>query len=195
MHTQVELPSHQNDIIVTAVCQEPEGDFVRSVRPLRLTPENLRKFWERAREFPTLFTENINNDFRKFCELFISEEDGKFKTHGLFWVIDDFVGMYYMTDISEIDAQVHYSFFDRRHKGREDLTFAMIKYIFDVYGLRRMSVKIPLYVSKNTFGFTYALGFKKEGRIRKCVQYKGDWFDATIFGILREEVANGRPKV
>ena len=67
----------------------------------------------------------------------------------------------------------------------------MLKYVFKEFPtLRRLSVEIPMYVSKHTFGFTYALGFRKEGRKRSCVLYKGEWFDVTCFGILREEALN-----
>lgn len=188
MHTQVDSPPN-DDVVVTELCCEPEGDFIRSVRPMQLTQENLRIFWEKSRQFPTIFSQEVNSDFKKFCELFLSVTDaGRLRSHGLFWVIDDFVGVYYMTNITEIDAQVHYTFFDRRHKGRENLTRAMLKHVFDTYGFRRLTVEVPMYVLKHTFGFVYALGFKREGRRRKCAFYKDDWFDATTFGILRSEL-------
>jgi RimJ/RimL family protein N-acetyltransferase len=188
MHTQVDSQQSE-EVVVSELCAEPEGNFIRSVRPMQLTQDNMRTFWEKARQFPTIFTQEVNNDFKKFCELFLSVTDsGKFRSHGLFWVIDDFVGVYYMTHITDIDAQVHYTFFDRRHKGREQLTRSMLKHVFDTYGFRRLTTEVPMYVQPHTFGFVYALGFKKEGRKRKCVFFKDDWFDATIFGILRSEL-------
>lgn len=182
----------QTEAVVSAYCAEPEGTFLRHVYPMLLTHENIQKFWEKSRQFRTLFATEVNKDYKKFAELFISvDPSGIARSHGLFWVIDDFVGVFYMTRITEVDAQVHYTFFDRRHKGREALTKQMLKYVFNTYGFRRLSVEIPMYVSKHTFGFTYALGFKKEGVKRKCVYYKDDWFDVTCFGILREEATHG----
>ena len=178
-----------DDVVVTELCCEPGGDFIRSVRPMQLTQENLRTFWEKSRQFPTIFTKEVNDDFKKFCELFLSITDsGRLRAHGLFWVIDDFVGVYYMTNINDIDAQVHYTFFDRRHKGREQLTRSMLRHVFETFGFRRLTVEVPMYVQKHTFGFVTALGFKREGRRRKCAFFKDDWFDATIFGILRSEL-------
>jgi RimJ/RimL family protein N-acetyltransferase len=174
--------------IASALCQEPEGEIVRYVYPMALTIENLRIFWEKSREFRTVFREEVNGDFKKFLEQFISQEgNGELRAHGLFWVIDDFVGVYYMTHINEVECEAHYTFFDRRHKGREALTKAMLRYAFQRFGFQRMTTIVPMYASKHTFGFTYAIGFKKEGIKRSCIQYKGEWFGATMFGLLREE--------
>lgn len=181
-----------SEAIASALCKEPEGDIVRYVYPMALSLDNLRIFWEKSRQFRTVFGDEVNGDFRKFCELFISQEGDDIRAHGLFWVIDDFVGVYYMTHITEVDCQVHYTFFDRRHLGREELTKSMLRYAFDRFGFQRMSVEVPMYASKHTFGFTYALGFKKEGIKRNCIFYKDQWFNATCFGLLRSEALDGR---
>jgi hypothetical protein len=173
--------------VLSAVCKEPEGDVVRSIRPMQLTPANLKTFWEKSRQFRTVFTDEINGDFKKFCELFLSFDGDRPRAHGLFWVVDDFVGIFYITHITELDAQCHFTFFDRRLKGREELTKQFIRYGFEHFGFRRLNVEIPKYASKHTFGFTMALGFVKEGEKRKAVKYKDDWFDLVCFGLLREE--------
>lgn len=179
--------------VLTAVCDEPEGQIERSVRPMILTVENLQRFWEESRHFKTLFSAQVNGDFKKFCELFLySGPDGELRTNGLFWLVDDFVGVFYMTSIKPCeDAQVHYAFFDRRHFGRETLTREMIKYVFRKYNFRRLTVEIPYYASRLAFQFTESVGFKKEGRKRKAVYYNDDWFDVAQFGILKEEALNG----
>jgi hypothetical protein len=172
--------------IVTAVCKEPEGIVVRYVYPLVLTPENLQKFWEKARKFPQVFGTEVK-DFKSFCELFLSQEDGQVRAHGLFWVIDDFVGVYYMTHIHNTDALVHYSFFDRRHSGREELTKEMLRYVFRRFGFWRLSVEIPEYATNNTFGFTAALGFKKEGTKRNAIMFKDMKRAVKMYGLTRED--------
>ena len=174
--------------VVTTTCREPEGTFERNIYRMSLSPENIQRVYERAKKFRTLFSDEINGDPRKFTETFISEEDGIIRANGLFWVIDDYVGLYYMTHIEEHDARVHYTFFDRRHIGREQLTRDMIKYVFDYFGFRRLTTEIPMYASKHTFDFVInRLGFTKEGRRRQAVEYKGQWFDIMTLGILREE--------
>lgn len=168
-------------------CNEPEGLVTREVFFMPLSPQNLKTFWEKARQFRTLFGADINQDFKKFMELFVSQDGDQLRAHGLFWRIDDFVGVFDLTHITEIDALCHYTFFDRRHKGREELTRQLIRYVFREFGFRRLSVEIPKYASPHTFGFTTALGFKKEGIKRKSAPYKDDWFDVVCFGLLREE--------
>lgn len=181
--------------VVTALCKEPEGDIIRGVTPMQLTPENLRTFWEKSKPFRTIFSEEVNGDYKKFLELFLSMDgDNHLRAHGLFWLVDDFVGIFYMTHITELDAQCHFTFFDRRLKGREELTRKIIRFVFEKFGFRRMNVEIPKYASKHTFGFTLALGFVKEGEKRKAARYKDDWFDVVCFGLLREEALDDGTK-
>jgi RimJ/RimL family protein N-acetyltransferase len=175
--------------ILSVVCNEPESIVCRHIYPMQLTPENLKVFWERARKLRTIFANDVNGDFKRFMEIFVSQDnDGQLRSHGLFWIIDDFVGVYYLTNITGIEAKAHYMFFDRRHRGREELTREMLRYVFRRYGFWRLTVDVPMYASKSTFGFVTALGFKKEGRKRKAIEYKGERFDVATFGILREDL-------
>lgn len=180
--------------ILVVPCPEPDGLVERSVFPMILTPENLQTFWEKSRQFKYLFDKNVNDDFRKFCELFLyNGPNGELQPNGLFWLVDDFVGVFYMTRIvPSVDAEVHYTFFDRRHRGRHQLALEMIQYVFRKYNFRRLSVEIPLYSTEHTFRFIDALGFKKEGRKRKAIWHNDDWFDVALFGILKEEALNWR---
>ena len=176
-------------VVLTAYCDEPEGKVERCVRFMPLTLENLKRFWDRSKQFPTLFGEEISGDYTKFLNMLVREGPHGIEITGLFWVVDDFVGMYYMTEIEAgFDAHVHYSFFDRRQKGRVGLSRAMLKYAFEKYEFRRFSVEIPLFVSKMTLNFIEEIGFKKEGRKREKALYKGQWFDVACYGLLREEL-------
>jgi len=176
-------------VVVSSICDEPEGTVVRHVRFMPLHMENLRMFWEKSRNFRTIFTQEINADFKKFLNLFLFQEhDGTIGVRGLFWVIDDFVGVYYMTHIvPEQDAQVHYSFFDRRHKGRIWITQDLLKHAFEEYHFRRLSIELPFYVTGSSRLFVERLGFVKEGRKRKCSKFDEQWFDANLYGMLYEE--------
>lgn len=174
--------------VLAMVCDEPNGSVVRHVYPMYYTPENLKTFWEKASKYRTIFSADVNGDFKKFMETFVSQEGDTLRAHGLFYVIDDFVGVYYMTHIMEIEARVHYSFFDGRHKGRKELTKEMLRYAFRTFGFWRLNTEIPMYASKGTFGFVNAIGFTQEGRKRKAAEYDGTKFDVAIFGLLREEI-------
>lgn len=178
-------------IILRAICEEKEGPVIRNVRPLTLGPENVKKFYEAASKFPTVFGVEVMHDFPTFCNLILQPgPDGIPIPNGLFWVIDDFVGIFYMNRIIPgVDACVHYTFFDQRQRGREELVREMLIYGFYRYDFRRLSVEVPVYSSPHTFFFVEKkLGFTREGRKRRAMDYKGKWFDVVLYGMLREEI-------
>lgn len=181
-----------NKPVIVVTCDEPEGKIERSVYPMYMTKENLLMFWDKAKEFKSLFWTDIKDEKDFMNILMYDAPDNTVEARGLFWVIDDFVGVFYLTDIKPmIDAKVHYSFFDRRQKGRSDLVRKMLEYAFNRYKFRRLSAEIPMHASRSVFNFAESVGFRAEGRKRKAVQYKDDWFDVKMFGILSEEVLNG----
>lgn len=182
----------ESDIIVSALCRERRGSAYRSVRKLVFTPENLNKFWGESQKYPVLFNEEVGTDFTKFLELFLYQINNEVSVNGLFWVIDDFVGVYYLNHIVPgFDAQVHYAFFDGVQSGREDLTKKMLHYVFERYGFNRLSANIPCFVNVSTINFVERLGFQFEGKRRKAARYKNDWFDVRLYGLLRENLLNG----
>jgi RimJ/RimL family protein N-acetyltransferase len=177
--------------IVTALCKEKKGDVIRSVRPMPYTIENFRQFWENSKQFKKIYSKEVTENFGNFINLFIQYDPktGVLNSDSLLWVIDDFVGMYYLTNMyGTDDALVHYTFFDRTHHGRYDLTIKMLNYVFNTYNFHRLSVEVPLYASEYNFKFIESLGFHPEGRKRKYTKWNGDWFDVKMFGIFKEEV-------
>lgn len=166
------------------------GDY--QVRKMPLSAENLQAFWEHAKQYPVIFGKEVLNNADDFVKLFVYNENGEFRTNGLFFVVNDFLGIFYLSDIIPAeDALAHYTFFDRKHHDRKDLVIAMLKYVFKHYGFRRLSVQIPNYATPQARHFVQACGFQYEGKRRKAAYYKNDWFDVNCYGILREEVLNG----
>lgn len=176
----------------------PPDDATHTVRQLILTPDNLRKFWEHARQFKMLFTQEIRGDFKKFLEVFLRDGPNGLECNGLFWVVDDFTGVLYITDIQPgVDAKCHFSFFDKRIRGREPLVREMLIHVFTKYQFQRLSVEVALYINaKNSalLRFVEGLGFKLEGRKRSAALYEGQWFDVNLYGILRSELCNPLPR-
>lgn len=174
--------------VLTVTCSEPEGLIDRSVYPMMLTPRNLEIMWNKIKGFRTLFAEEVSGDYQKFLELFLSQDrDGLPRAHGLFWRVDDFVGIFYMTHITDTDASIHYSFFDRRHHGRDVLTRRMIKWAFETFKFQRLTAEVPAYTVNTVEPFIRHLGFTYEGRRRKAVKMDGSWFDVKLYGVLNEE--------
>lgn len=177
--------------VLSHKCNEPEGDVERNVYFMPLSMETLKIFWEKSRPFKTLFNEEIRGDFHRFCEVFLElDSNGEARTKGLFWHVDDFVGVYYMNDIViNLEATVHFSFFDRRLRGRVGLTKRMLKLVFDTYNFKRLNVTIPVYASVATnFFVEKLLGFKYEGTKRLCVPFGGKLFSLKMYGLLKDEL-------
>lgn len=178
--------------ILSVVCDEPEGKIVRTIRPLRLSKQSLHILFHKFEQFRTIIGLEFDGSFEQFCNLFLSQnKDGTVDSNGIFWVVDDFIGVFYMTDYRPgVDAVIHYSFFDRRHKGRVNLIHQMMKYVFEVLKFHRLTVKIPLYAKQSVMYFTETfLGFRKEGRLVEAVFFDGKWFDINIYGMTETELS------
>ncbi len=174
--------------ILTLSCNEPEGSVERSIYLMPLTKENLTSFWEKSKQYRTLLYQEVGDDFTKFINLFVYEEGDKLKAKGILYVLDDFKGVFHLTDmVPGKNAQVHVTMLDGRFRGRVRITRELLKYAFTKFGFHRFTVEIPVYVNPPTFKFISAVGFKAEGRMRDMVEYKGKWFDCLVFGLLRKE--------
>jgi hypothetical protein len=191
-----------NNVIFTTICQEHGRPVERSVWLMSYSIENLRKLWEKSSEHRILFSDDVNGDFHKFCSVFLSQDHyGNISSNGLLWVVDDFVGILFMSDIQTREALLHFSFFDGRL--RFDISKEMISYIFDTYEFDRLNAEIVPFASKRLLGiwerdeqgrivcvkegFLDTLGFKKEGSKRKAMLYKNERYDLFLYGLLREE--------
>ena len=183
--------------ILEVECEEHSGKVVRRVYPMALTIQNLKKFWELSKPFKTLFNKDIKENFEEFCKLFISVdgESGGYIANGLFWVVDDFVGVFYITDINAgIDANCHFTFFDKKLQGREVLFKELIKYVFAKYRFRRLTAEVPMYLNRRLREFLEKeVGLKREGFKRQAAFYNNDYFGVAILGILPEDMTKTEP--
>ncbi len=184
------IPDVDKFHVLDQMCHEPEGDFERSISLLPLSVQNLRTFWERAKIHRTLFNEEIKGDFKEFIKVFITENAaGIIEPNGLFWVMDDFAGVYYLSKIVPgRDAQAHVNMLDGRFKGREEISKRLLLHAFETYGFQRLTVHVPVYIKPNVIRFIRRLGFVSEGRIRAAVPLHDKWFDVFAFGILKDEI-------
>jgi RimJ/RimL family protein N-acetyltransferase len=150
--------------------------------------DTLKLIWEKVQEFDTLFDDFYEKDFAKFVDAFVRQDAaGDFVATGLLWTVDD-VGIFRLTDMVPLQsAHAHFLFWDRRFRGREGLIRAGLKHVFDKYKFHRIKVEVPMYAHK-TLVAVERIGFKKEGRMREHVRYKGDWFDANLYSMLEGDL-------
>jgi len=183
------------EVIIECVCEEPTSKDVnkmvlRRVWFMPLTRENLVILWEKVRLHRALFNEEVREDFEKFVSRFIHQIGDEAKAKGLIWILDDFVGMFYMTRMVENnDALVHFTFFDGRLKGRLELTRKMLTYGFDTFQFRRFSVEIGMFAKPVVRRFVEDIGgFRSEGRKRSIVIYKNTWYDLQLYSVFRQDL-------
>jgi len=180
------------EIELEVVCIEKGKKVTRTISPVFWDLEAIRTVWEKCKQFDILFTDEIRGDFSKFTNILLTKNDrGELVSNGLFWKVDDFVGLLSINNIKPgIDGWTHFSFFDRRVRGREPLVRALMKEVFKVYKFRRLSIEIPDFSLPYLRDFISNVGFKKEGTRRKVFSYKGRMIDSLLYGILQEEVLN-----
>jgi len=167
-------------------CFERGKEVTYVVRLMTYSPENIKRLWNKSKKHRILFHDDIHGDFQKFCSVFFSQDpDGHIYGHGLTWVVNDFLGVFYLNGITPREANVDFSFFDGRL--RFQLTQAMIEYVFEEYGFDRLNAQIVPYANSRVFEFIKNLGFVYEGKKRKAHLYKGGKIDLILYGLLKEE--------
>lgn len=176
------------ETVLVADCTEAKGITRRIVKEFPLSIKNIQALFARASRFPTLFGQEGPKDFPEFLGILMHEEDKSIRPNGLMWVVDDLVGIFYLSDIQPgTDANIHFSFFDQRLRGRLDMCRKMVQLTFEQFKFRRLSIELPEYVRGNTPLFVEQLGFRREGCKRQATTFAGRWFDVRIYGMLYEE--------
>ena len=178
----------QRDYVLECVCDEPNNKVVRFVRPTKLTLEHFQFIWEKLSQFDVLFNDWTRGDFKAFVDRFIQKtEDGTYICPSLMWDVDD-VGLFVLSNVRPaISAEAHFTFWDRRFSGREDLCRAMLQYVFDRYKFKRIEVRIPIY-ARPALAAVERIGFIHEGRLRDSVLYKDNWHDVNLYSMLPKDM-------
>ena len=175
-----------SEVILKVMCKEPEGNIERSVMFAPLTPTRIKRYYEKLSQFPTLFNRQVV-DLDGFLSSFVSQDGDSIKANGIIWEVDD-VGLLFITDIYPgYQATGHFTFWDRRFKGREELLRQALRYAFNEFGFQRIITEVPLY-TQATLSAVERIGFIKEGRLRKAAWYHGEWWDVNLYSVLKEEM-------
>jgi RimJ/RimL family protein N-acetyltransferase len=178
---------HTSEPLFSVECKEKRGTVVRNVYLATFTPEFLRDMWEKQKRFRTLMGREIHT-FEQFVDFFVTKVGDKITPNGVCLVVDDLVGIFWISDINYPGyCEVHYTFFDRVLNGRSDLAKRAIKYIFDLWQINCMYVQVAAYAD-GPLQFVQGLGFKREGRLRNRSFYREKYYDVISFSLLKEEL-------
>lgn len=182
-----------NTLLFQAPCYEKRsGRIIRSAYILPFTRDNLSILWQKAQKYPTLMGVEINSLedlMRFFVEI---DENGELLSKGLCAVVDDFTGIFWLTDIDEPtnSASVHYTFFDGVQRGRTELAQEALRYLFNTYKFSVLWTSVPLY-AKYPLNFIERIGFKKVKREPKKASLFGVKYDIYIYEIRPEDLEDG----
>lgn len=166
-----------------------DKNVTHRVQPMILSLDNIERIWKVGKQYRTIFGQDYGDDFWKFVSFFVTLNDNEpAKANGLFWLVDDFAGMFYMTNIDPtVDAMVHFAFYKPMGACKTPLIRLALKYCFDKYQFHRISTEAPLFAAKHTFKQIEELGFVWEGRRRAARYFDGKYFHVNYYGLLREE--------
>ena len=176
-------------------CDEPGGIVTREVRPAHLSFATLKGYYDKLKEFDTVFNGYVANNIDAFIQSFVKGNGSDdLQATGIIWEVDD-VGILYLTNISiGNDALAHFNFWDRRYKGRENLIRGMMKHVMKEFNLHRITSEVGLFAAPWLPLALERMGFVREGRKREAIWHvpkgkrEGQWFDSLIYSVLRHEV-------
>ena len=160
-------------------------EMPKGVRLMELTPDKVKELWDKLHVIDGLFDDMTKGNFQLFVSrlqapdsVWLEREDGN--------------GILYLTSvIPGLSAFGHVVYWDKRLRGREDFTLECLHWLMDMLRLRKVNVWLPDY-SKAAHAFIKRLGFTQEGKLRAWSFSGGKLFDMHTFGIMYEEVINGR---
>jgi hypothetical protein len=164
------------------------GDEDYSVTPVDITVENLSKLYDRMSQFPVIFGRPLTGP-EDFLSLFMrySRPHRDPEMRGLFWAVNDFdVGVFYLTDIMKYEATVHFAFFDKKIKGRENLLRETAAKTLEFFNFNRLNATIPQYVKYRVHKFVRESGAICEGKKFRSAYYNGKWYDEVRYAYLNE---------
>lgn len=160
-------------------------EMPKGVRFLQIeSMEQVQSLWEKFASISGLF-----DDFhRDRADLFVQ----KLKSPNTVWLeLEDGNGLYYLTNvIPNLSATGHFVFWDRKLKGREELTMDVMRWLMSKVPLVKVNSYQPDY-AKAARRFAENIGMKREGIIRRWSYSDGKLFDMFVYGMTSEEAFDG----
>lgn len=133
------------------------------------------------KQFDLVWDDFSKGDFNGFVERLLRPDS-------VFVDIGPGIGLASGTGVRpKLDMVLHLVMFDKRLRGREPLLKEIIAYFFDKLQLRRVTCIIGE-DAKTALKLAARLGFVHEGTMRHAMLRGGEYLNAEIFGLLKEEL-------
>jgi len=159
------------------------------------TQEGLDFIWEKAGKFQFLSSDHTRDNKDQFVEYILSPGTIillvlEANANELKPQSPAAVGIIHFDNIRpELDAEVHYLFWDKIQRGRQRVLMSAANWAFEQLNFHRLRIEIPEYAYA-ALRRMYRMGARVEGRIRSCVLKDGKWHNAILFGVLKEELTS-----
>lgn len=173
-------PTDPKDVLFSAECLEGDAVIVRYAKPMILDGEQIIKLWHRLSQFHVLFASPRETSFKNFVNIIQDE-------YSVLLAFDD-VGMALVSDlVPGVEVKVQFSFWDAKLKGREQLIRELVKWVIDVFGVRRVSMPVRA-DARAMRAFVERVGFYVEGILKNWVKKDLKLYDLYLYGVTESEV-------
>lgn len=177
--------------VVELVRQVGTDQHTYVIRPMIWTIDNINEAWDRYKRFGIL-SDDVPQNVQGFGMFVVG--------NGSIWfeIYDETenrqVGLIYLNEFARsplkknyIQALFHAVMWDGKISVRKELGRMFLREIFARFGFHRLQAEIPLKFG-GAIRALRKMGFKVEGELRQARQYKGEWFNVLVLGILESEV-------
>lgn len=157
----------------------PEG-----TQSFLLTPDRVQELWKIFSSIPGILDDYGKGNYEAFIAK-LTDNDS------LWFECTDFPGVLYANGIRVgLSAHVHFAFFDKKLRGREEFLLNALKWLVNTLQLEKVNAFVPGFCLA-IHRFLKNIGFKIEGEIRNWSRENGRLFNVIVFGMTKEEVMNG----
>lgn len=167
-----------------------EDEHTYQVEAFQATPVNVNFLWEEAGKHDFLFSDATRGSPERFVRYLLSPGVFIFLVRDLELedTDDNAVGILYADQLRpQVDARVHYLFWDKRHAGRQRLLLSMMNWFMRTFEVQRLNMEIPFFAFA-ALRRMHKMGIRVEGRRRDAIVNNGEPKDLLLFGITDKEL-------
>lgn len=146
-----------------------------------MSEQKIRFLWAKSLEFPFVFDDLTYGDFDNFMRTLATPSN-------VFFELENEGGLISFTEVRpRVNAYLHFIFYDKHLKGKEEVMRDILADMFDLAKLRRITCGIP--EDRNTGAkLLRRIGFRQEGTMRASYLRNKCYLNMNIYGLLREEL-------
>ncbi len=153
-----------------------------------LNPTKIRDMWAAVKGHKVLFSDQTFGKAELFLMVLLDPASVWLDIVRLLDKEEESIGVIHLSNvIPGFDAKGHFWIWDGAAGPRKEIFFQTMEWVFDRYGLHRLSAEVPAYQHGVLRFLTRHLCFVQEGIRREAVMYEGHWCPLIEHGITIDE--------